>query len=121
MTDTALTILIAAIPPTMASVTAAIVAIVSLLKSNDTNAKIDEAATQRAIQTSKTEKLIEKTTEIHTMANGKLSTVSAALDVATETIRGMQKIIDQGAVNKVETAASQAAIISAIVTPKDHQ
>lgn len=86
MTDATVGQLIAAIPSTVASITAAIVAFAALRKGNQNGVKADAANTKQ-------DTLIEKAVEIHTQTNGQMSKLTNALDVALAKIEGLEKLI----------------------------
>lgn len=88
MTDPQFTIIIAAIPSTIAALAAAFVALASLIKSKE-NGRVADATAQKA------DKLIEKTTEIHTLANGNLSKMAESLAVAMKEIEGLKALLLQ--------------------------
>jgi hypothetical protein len=97
MTDSQLTIIISAIPSIVASITAAILAFAAWRKSLENGAKSDT--------------IIQKAVEIHTLTNSSLSALASQLAVAQQKIDGLDKLVAQMTIAKVvaDNAASAAA------------
>lgn len=79
MTDTVQLALIASIAPTLAACGALLVSILNRQKATETGHKVDT--------------VIEKAVEIHTLTNSNLSKVTAANDVLTAKVEGLQKLV----------------------------
>lgn len=101
---------------TLPATIAAIVGLMSLLQSRR-NAEI-AANTGAAVKegNQKTDVIIEKATEIHTLTNSNLSKVQAQLDVANEKIDGFNKARTEDA----QRLASMEAMISQLIPTKEH-
>lgn len=101
MTDIQLTIVLAAIVPTLAGVGAMIVSVINAIKSNANGIKADD--------------IIKKAEQIHTLTNSNLSKVTAALEVANARIDGLQVLVSTLTIAKAiadqvaHTAADKAA------------
>lgn len=80
MTDIQITIVLSAIVPTLAAFGAMAVSVINAIKSNANGAKSDE--------------IIKKAEQIHTLTNSNLSTVKAALEVALAKIDGLQTLVN---------------------------
>lgn len=102
--------LIGIVPATVA----AIVGGMSLLQSRR-NAEV-AAATGAAVTTNieKTDTVIEKATEIHTLTNSNLSKVQAQLEVSNKTIEGL----NQAQVESARRMASMEQLITSLVPAK---
>lgn len=90
MTDTQLTIIIAAIPATIAATGALVATILGVIQGAGRERKAEEREEKASV---KTDSLIEKTVEIHTLTNSNLSKVTAALDAANVKIEGLQTMV----------------------------
>lgn len=103
MTDstiiTVVTIVLAAIPTTIAS-------LVALKKANSTDAKADT--------------LIEKTAEIHTLTNSNLSAVNKTLAIANEKIVGLEKMVSELVKTRDVTAAREHPTVFAAAPTQAH-
>jgi hypothetical protein len=83
MTDTQLTIIIAAIPATVAAIGALAATIIAAMKSSERGIRAEIKA----------DDLLGKTAEIHTLTNSNLTKVQGALDVALAKIEGLQTMV----------------------------
>lgn len=103
--------LIGIVPATVA----AIMAGMSLLQTRR-NAEV-AAATGAAVTTNieKTDTVIEKATEIHTLTNSNLSKVQAQLEVSQKTIEGL----NQAQVESARRMASMEQLITSLIPAKD--
>lgn len=101
MTDTQVTIILASIVPTLAAFGAMAVSVINAIKSNANGIKSDE--------------IIKKAEQIHTLTNSNLSKVTAALEVANARIDGLQKLILS--MTEAKTVADHVAERAAEKTP----
>lgn len=79
MSDNLVMAWLAVIVPTIGALTAAVVSIISAIRSKDNGAKAD--------------KIIEKATEIKVSTDGNLSRMSSELETAKEKIAGLETLI----------------------------
>lgn len=98
MTDIVTVALITAIP----ACGALLVSYLNGRTANATARKVDEAA-------KKTDVIIEKAAEIHTLADGNLSRMTAQLAVANQEIQGLKTLMAEMREAKVVLAAAVAA------------
>lgn len=101
---------IAAVPATVA----AIVGGMALLQTRRNAEIAASTAAALAVNTTKTDTVIEKATEIHTLTNSNLSKVQAQLDVSNRTIEGL----NQAQMESARRMASMEQLISSLVPPK---
>ena len=118
---------IAAIPTTIGSITAAFLAFAAWRTGIENGQKADTAALATRAIGAKADTVIEKTTEIHTLANGNLTEATAklasasaqlteqaaALATAHATIQGLHQLIAQALDTKHDTAIATATILAA--------
>lgn len=94
MTDTAIIAVGTAIATIIASLTAAVVAIAALRKTTASGAAAAKSAEATQITAEatlrKTDTIIEKAVEIHTLTNSRMSKVTADLEVALSKITGLE-------------------------------
>jgi nucleoid-associated protein YgaU len=108
VTDATIVVLVAAVPTTIASITAAVVAFASLRR-NDDNAKVAAiTSVQVAASNAKADTLIESTAKIHELTNSTNSNLQKALELMTEKAAGYERIISELREAKRDTAAAQA-------------
>lgn len=100
MSEATIAALIAQIPTTITSLTAAIIAFAALRKGREIDKKADAT-------NSKQDVLIEKAVEIHTQTNGHLSKVTSALDVALKEIEGLKTLV--ATMSEAKNAAALAS------------
>lgn len=109
MSDIQLTIVLAAIVPTLAALGALMVSVINAIKSNANGVKADD--------------IIKKAEQIHTLTNSNLSKVTASLEVANAKIDGLQLMVAEMTKAKAiadtvaEKAAEKVPAIAAPVTP----
>lgn len=108
MTDTALTVILAAIPTTIGSITAAIVALAALRKTNENGMKADDNKSAVA-------EVSAQVQVVHAQTNSVNSKLSADLSVANERIQGMERQIALMNTAKHENAVTQAALLDAAI------
>lgn len=105
MTDIQLTIILAAIVPTLAALGAMVVSVVNAIKSNANGVKADD--------------IIKKAEQIHTLTNSNLSKVTASLEVALARIDGLQKMVAE--MSKAKDIADHVAERAAEKVPTPRQ
>jgi hypothetical protein len=98
MTDNVQLALIASIAPTIAAVGALLVSI--------------HNANKAAAIEKKTDTVIEKAVEIHTLTNSNLSKVSSALEVANQKISGLEAMVGSLAASKQAADALASAKVA---------
>lgn len=94
MTDATLTALFANLPATIAATTGAVVSIGALVNARAALRQGRENAKASAIVVQKTDDLVQKTTEIHTLTNGNLSKISAELAVSHQEVVGLKAQVE---------------------------
>lgn len=83
MTDATVVAIVTALPPTIAAIAALIVTIRNGTRSAERVAKVD----------TKVNTIIDKTAEIHELTNGNLSRTADALQVSTEKVVHLEKLV----------------------------
>ncbi len=115
MTDATLVILVAAIPTTVGSMTAAIVALASLKTSRLNGVKADEAKVLAAETSAKVNVVDAKADVIHAQTNSTNSKLASDLALANERILGMERLMAQVLATKKETALTNATLLEMAV------
>lgn len=112
MTDATIAIIVAQVPATIASITAALVAFVALRKGKAIDKKADTAI-------SKQDRLIEKAGEIHEQTNGQLGRVVAALETALNEIEELKQAIFKLKLEKETTNKPTLTVTGRILVVED--
>lgn len=104
MSDATVAALIVAIPATIASLGALLVAVIGALRSRDNGLKVDGVS-------AKVETVLERAVEIHSATNGTLHAANSAKDVLIEKVEGLERALAalQISGGLAATAATQAA------------
>jgi len=115
MTDATVVIIVAAIPSTIAALTASFVAWAAYRQSVVNGAKQEVTAGRTEVVVAatldtakKAETLIQNTDKIHELTNSTNSNLQKALEVAAEKIAGFERLVSAMQQEKKDTAASQA-------------
>lgn len=118
MTDATVVVMVAALPATIGSMTSAFLAFAAWQKSLEIGHKTDVTSEAVALSSAKTDKVIEKAAEIHTLANANFNKATSQLEVAQATIQGLQRLLDISERAKSDAAVASATILeAALVAP----
>lgn len=115
MTDATIVVLVAAIPTTIGSLTAAAVALASLHTSRANGVKADEAKVLAVETGAKITAVDAKADVIHSQTNSMNSKLTSDLALANEKILGMERLMAQLMATKKETAATTATLLELAV------
>jgi Na+-transporting NADH:ubiquinone oxidoreductase subunit NqrC len=105
------TIIAAAIVTVVASIVTGVVTVVGAIASASERRAATDARqailAAAVVAGAKTDQLLDKTTEIHTLTNGSNHALQKALDLMTERNAGLERLMTQLNTEKAETAAQQ--------------